>query len=80
MSVNFADPEAYPVHVRAKVDGRRLLDAVLTAEAPAVAGHIDVGPQVGSVLLETDADRTTHAPSPDGRELGAMVRWRFRDR
>ena len=79
LSVNFPDPAAYPVHVRARVDGRSLLDAVLTADAPSVTGDVHVGSQVGSVLLETNADRTTQTPPPDGRELGAIVRWRFLD-
>ena len=79
LSVNFTDPAAYPVHVRARAQGRVVLEGRLTEETPSVTGRMVLPPALTSVLLEADVDRTTQAPAPDGRQLGAMLQWRFLD-
>ncbi|HUR34733.1 MAG TPA: O-antigen ligase family protein [Vicinamibacterales bacterium] len=78
LRVNHADLAIHPTHVLAWVDGRKVVDAALTAAADSVSVPVLLPEGEKRVLIETRADRAVMAPPPDGRELAVMVRWRFR--
>ncbi|MBS1816588.1 MAG: hypothetical protein JSU08_01535 [Acidobacteria bacterium] len=78
LRVNHADLAADPVTVKAWVDGRKVIDTALTAGADSVTVPVLLPERETRMLVDTQTSRVVVAPPPDGRELGVMVRWRFR--
>lgn len=75
--VNHADLQQRPVHAKAWVDGRLVIDDELTAGAPTVTTAVPLRDGQRRVLIETWTDRAVVAPPPDGRTLALMLRWQF---
>ena len=78
LRVNHLDLAEHPTHAKAWVDGKLVWDGTLTAAADTVTKEVLLPSDERRALIETWADHAVTAPSPDGRELALMVRWRFR--
>jgi hypothetical protein len=59
------------------VDGRLLIDRLITADDTVVNQQVVLPADERRVLIETWADRAVEAPAPDGRLVSMQVRWRF---
>jgi O-antigen ligase len=77
LAANLPDLASRPVHVKAWVDGRTIVDSELTIESPVVEKTLILPAGERRVLVETASDRSATAPRPDGRDLALQVRWRF---
>ncbi len=72
-----ADMLATPLHVRAMLDGKRVIDATLTVDTPEVIAQQLQPDGTAAVVVDTWAERAATPPPPEQRELAMMVRWRF---
>ena len=75
--VNHLDLAEHPTHARAWVDGKLVIDGMLTAGADTIKKPVFLPAGEERALIETWADHAVTAPGSDGRELALMVRWRF---
>ena len=77
LRTNRPDLNDKPLHVRAWVDGRRVVDTTLTSANNSVTHIVTIPAGEQRALIDIWADRAITAPPPDARELAVMVRWRF---
>lgn len=75
--VNFGDLAAHPTRAKVWVNGRLVIDGVLTADARTITQTVPLDPSLKRTLVETWVERSETAPPPDGRDLGLMLRGRF---
>ena len=76
-SVYHSSESQYPVHFKAWVNQRLVVDADLTGAQPSSTTEILLPQGQRRVLVETLTSPVVRAPEPDSRELGVMVRWGF---
>jgi hypothetical protein len=77
LSATHRDLGTRPLAVKAWVDGRLLIDRLITADDTVVNQQVVLPADERRVLIETWADRAVEAPAPDGRLVSMQVRWRF---
>ena len=81
VSVNHLDLDTRPVHAKAWVGRTLVLDVTLSTTNPVVT-YVEVPEGQKRITIETAVDRTVwprDMGSPDQRELGLLVGWRFLD-